>query len=112
MAFLGKLQFAGDDARVAADADRVAASFVISILRRARQAADDGHSRLFQFAGALANFGLQTPGVIAEMIVIGFQQQRVANARNQLVGVDRLAQEIGGPGAQRLRFDGGVVHGR
>ena len=62
----------------------------------------------FQLAGLV----LQFAGVVFQVVVMGLDQQGVADPRRQLGAVDRLAQEIGGAKLQGLELGFLVVGGR
>ena len=92
----GKTQLAGQDRHVPPDADDVAAGGVVAIFRGAGEAEDHLQPRDFQLGRARPHLLLELLGIAGQVIVMRLDDQRVANTRDQVVGIDRLGKEIGG----------------
>src|SRR6202034_3382935 len=78
----------------AADAAHVSAGVVVAKLGRSGQAMNDFLPRAGQLRGASQHFGFELLGVFLQVIVVLLDDQHVANAGNQLLGVDRLAEKV------------------
>ena len=66
---------------------------------------------LHEFRGAALHELLKLSRLTSHVIIVRFDHQCVANSRDQVVGVDRLGEKVGGAQVQRLAFDFGIGGG-
>ncbi len=54
-----------------------------------------------QLGRATAHLLLQMLGITGKVVVVGLDDQSIANPRDEIAGVHRLGQKVGGPRFQR-----------